>query len=157
MMTTAVTEEKAQAAYELVKFFSYSEEGCLARMKYVEENSETATIYTPASSDPEVLKAYEDSDAIKDGMKYMLETISEDPEMIFIADVNKLVPNFWNDVNDYLDQTKEQIKNGGDAHALAQDLQNKVNAAAIDTWETFEKKLESNLEKFYESHPYEKK
>ena len=87
----------------------------------------------------------------------MLETISEDPEMIFIADVNKLVPNFWNDVNDYLDQTKEQIKNGGDAHALAQDLQNKVNAAAIDTWETFEKKLESNLEKFYESHPYEKK
>ena len=157
MMTTAVTEEKAQAAYELVKFFSYSEEGCLARMKYVEENSETATIYTPASSDPEVLKAYEDSEAIKDGMKYMLETISEDPEMIFIADVNKLVPNFWNDVNDYLDQTKEQIKNGGDAHALAQDLQNKVNAAAIDTWETFEKKLESNLEKFYESHPYEKK
>ena len=157
MMTTAVTEEKAQAAYELVKFLSYSEEGCLARLDYLEANAETAPLYTPASSDPEVLKAYEESDVVQDGMKYMLTTISENPEKIFIADVNKLVPNFWNDVNDYLDQTKEQIENGGDAHALAQDLQNKVNAAAIDTWETFEKKLESNLEKFYESHPYEKK
>jgi hypothetical protein len=87
----------------------------------------------------------------------MLETISEDPETIFIADANKLIPNFWDDVNDYLEQTKEQIENGGDPHALAQDLQNKVNAAAKDTWERFEAKLEKHLESFYESHPYEKK
>lgn len=156
-MTSAVTEENAAAAYELVKFLSYSEEGCLARMKYVAENSETEPMYTPASSDPEVLKAYEDSELIPDGMKYMLNTISENPEKIFIADANKLIPNFWSDVDEYLSQTEEQIKNGSDAHALAQDLQNKVNAAATDTWATFENKLEQHLEEFYESHPYEKK
>ena len=60
-------------------------------------------------------------------------------------------------MDDYLSQTEEQIKNGGDAYALAQDLQNKVNAAAKDTWERFEKKLEKNLEEFYKTHPYEKK
>ena len=156
-MTYAVKEEKAQAAYELVKYLSYSKEACLARMKWVEENPTVAAFYTPASSDPEVLQAYYDSDSIPEGMKYMLKTIVEDPDKIFIADTNKLVPNFWNDVNDYLDQTKEQIANGGDAHALAQDLQNKVNAAAIDTWSTFESKLKTHLEDFYKSHPYEKK
>lgn len=156
MMTSAVSEEKAQAAYELVKFLSYSKEGCLARLEYVEQNAETVALYTPASSDSDVLKAYGESSVVQDGMKYMLNTISEDPEKIFIADGNKLIPNFWNDVNDFLEQTEEQIANGGDAHALAQDLQNKVNAATLSTWENFEKKLETNLEKFYESHPNEK-
>lgn len=156
-MTSAVTEENAAAAYELVKFLSYSEEGCLARLKYVAENSKTEPMYTPASSDPEVLKAYGESESIPDGMKYMLNTISENPEKIFIADANKLIPNFWSDVDEYLEQTEEQIKNGSDAHALAQDLQNKVNAAAKDTWQTFESKLEQHLEEFYESHSYENK
>jgi len=156
-MTSAVTEENAQAAYEVAKFLSYSEEGCLARMKYVAENQETEPMYTPASSDPEVLAAYEASEDIPEGMKYMLNTISADPEKIFIADANKLIPNFWNDVDEYLSQTEEQIKNGSDAHALAQDLQNKVNAAATSTWETFETKVNTHLEEFYESHPYESK
>ena len=137
-LTPAVTEENAQAAYEVAKFLSYSKEGCLTRLAITDEGVAA-------------------NDLIPGGMKYMLQTISDDPETIFIADANKLIPNFWNDVNDYLDQTKEQINNGGDPHALAQDLQNKVNAAASDTWERFEAKLEKNLEAFYESHPYEKK
>lgn len=155
-MTSAVTEENAQAAYEVVKFLSYSKEGCLARLKYVSENTETEPMYTPASSDPEVLAAYGASETIPEGMKYMLNTISENPDKIFIADANKLVPNFWSDVDEYLSQTEEQIKKGSDPYALAQDLQNKVNAAATDTWATFETKLVNHLEKFYESHPNEK-
>ena len=159
-LTPAVTEENAQAAYEVIKFLSFSKEGCLTRMaitdRGVAANDYTA-FYTPGSSNPDVLQAYSDNELIPGGMKYMLQTISEDPEKIFIADANKLIPNFWDDVEDYLAQTEEQIENGGDAHALAQDLQNKVNAAAKDTWERFEAKLEKNLEKFYETHPYEKK
>lgn len=159
-LTPAVTEENAQAAYEVIKFLSFSKEGCLTRMaitdRGVAANDYTA-FYTPGSSNPDVLQAYFDNELIPGGMKYMLQTISEDPEKIFIADANKLIPNFWDDVEDYLAQTEEQIENGGDAHALAQDLQNKVNAAAKDTWERFEAKLEKNLEKFYETHPYEKK
>ena len=159
-LTPAVTEENAQAAYEVIKFLSYSKEGCLTRMAITDEGvqaNDYTAFYTPGSSNPDVLKAYFDNELIPEGMKYMLETISEDPETIFIADANKLIPNFWDDVNDYLEQTKEQIENGGDPYALAQDLQNKVNAAAKDTWERFEAKLEKHLESFYESHPYEKK
>ena len=159
-LTPAVTEAKAKAAYEVIKFLSYSKEGCLTRLAITDEGvsaNDYTAFYTPGSSNPDVLQAYFDNDLIPEGMKYMLETISEDPEKIFIADANKLIPNFWDDVEDYLAQTQEQIANGGDAHALAQDLQNKVNAAAKDTWERFEAKLEKNLEKFYESHPYEKK
>lgn len=156
-MTSAVTEEKAQAAYELVKFLSYSEEGCKARMDYSQANPTIAAgVYTPASSDPEVLNYYDEMSHIPNGMKYMLKTISEEPEKIFIADANKLIPNFWNDVEDYLEQVEEQIKNGGDASALAADFQNKVNAATSKTWTNFESKLQKNLDAFYESHQYEK-
>ena len=158
-MTPAVTEENAQAAYEVIKFLSYSKEGCLARLAIADEGvaaNDYTAFYTPGSSNPDVLQAYFDNELIPEGMKYMLETVSDDPDTIFIADANKLIPNFWDDVEDYLTQTEEQIANGGDAHALAQDLQNKVNAAAKDTWERFEEKLEKNMEKFYESHPYEK-
>jgi len=159
-LTPAVTEENAQAAYEVAKFLSYSKEGCLTRLAITDEgvrNNDYTAFYTPGSSNPEVLEAYFNNELIPEGMKYMLETISEEPEKIFIADANKLIPNFWDDVEDYLSQTEEQIKNGGDAHALAQDLENKVNAAAKDTWTRFEEKLAKHLEAFYESHPYEKK
>lgn len=36
-LTPAVTEENAQAAYEVIKFLSYSKEGCLARMAITDE------------------------------------------------------------------------------------------------------------------------
>ena len=54
-------------------------------------------------------------------------------------------------------QVEEQIKNGSDPYALAADYEKKVNAAVEASWSTFVKKLEKNLEAFYESHPYEKK
>ena len=159
-LTPAVTEENAWAAYEVIKFLSFSKEGCLTRMAITDEgvrNNDYTAFYTPGSSNPEVLEAYFNNELIPGGMKYMLKTISEDPDKIFIADANKLIPNFWDDVEDYLSQTEEQIANGGDAHALAQDLQNKVNAAAQDTWARFEEKLEKHLEEFYKTHPYEQK
>lgn len=155
-MTSAVTEEKRQAAYELVKFLSYSKEGCIARLDWTGENLNPAPIYTPASSDPEVLEYYAGQDYIRDGMKYMLNTISENPEKIFIADANKLIPNFWNDVTQYREQIEKQISEGGDPNALAADFENKVNAAASATWSSFESKLEKFITEFYETHPYEK-
>lgn len=155
-MTSAVTEEKRQAAYELVKFLSYDREGCIARLDWFTDHVQTNGYYTPASSDPEVLAYYGQQDYIKDGMKYMLNTISEDPSKIFIADANKLIPNFWNDVTQYREQVEKQISEGGDANALAADFENKVNAAASATWSSFESKLESFITEFYETHPYEK-
>ena len=149
-------EEKAQAAYELVKFLSYDEEGCKARIDYRKGKLDSISIYTPASSDPDVLEYYAQDGYAKAGLAYCLETISKNPEKIFIADANKLIPNFWNDVNTYLEQVEEQINKGSDPTSLAKDFENKCNQAAGETWANFEKKLTRYLEEFYTSHPGEK-
>lgn len=156
-LTSSVTEENCKEAYEVAKFLSYDKDGCIARMDWGKENIENFAIYTPATENKDVIKNYDERDYIPDGMKYMLETIIEKPEMIFIADANKIVPNFWNDLTDYRNQVEEQIKNGSDPYALAADYEKKVNAAVEASWATFVKKQEKNLEAFYESHPYEKK
>ena len=126
-------------------------------MDWGKDNLENFAIYTPATENKKVIENYNKRDYIPDGMKYMLETIIEDPETIFIADANKIIPNFWNDLADYRKQVEEQIKNGSDPYALAADYEKKVNAAVEASWSTFVRKLEKNLEAFYESHPYEKK
>ena len=156
-LTSAVTEDNCKEAYELAKFLSYDKDGCIARMDWGKDNLENFAIYIPATENKKVIENYNKRDYIPDGMKYMLETIIEDPETIFIADANKIIPNFWNDLADYRKQVEEQIKNGSDPYALAADYEKKVNAAVEASWSTFVRKLEKNLEAFYESHPYEKK
>ena len=156
-IVSSCPEEKAQAAYELVKFLSYDEEACKGRIDYCKANLETYLVYTPSSADPEVLKYYAQSGYAPEGLVWCLETISEDPEKIFIADANKLIPNFWNDVTTYLDQVESQIKKGSDPYSLAADFEKKCNIAAGDTWANFQKKLTKYLDEFYASHPGEKK
>lgn len=160
-MTSAVTEEKREAAYALVKFLSYDREGCLARLAFNEkivkgETTYQMPYYTPASGHPDVIAAYSESEYTKPGLAYMLKTITSNPEQCFVADLNKLIPNFWNDVIYYKEQVDAKLEAGGDANALAQDFQNKVNNVSKETWKSFEKKLDKFLNSFYESHPYEK-
>ena len=156
-LTSAVTEDNCEAAYTLAKFLSYDKDGCIARMDWGKDNLETFAIYTPACENEDVYKNYGERDYIPEGMKYMLETIIDDPAKIFIADANKIVPNFWNDLTDYRNAVEQQIKEGGDPYALASGYEKQVNAAVKISWDSVIKKLETNLAAFYESHPYEKK
>ncbi len=157
-LTTSVTEDTKDSAYKLAKFLSYDKDGCLARMEFNKTQlGEGVAIYTPATENKEVIEKYVKSDYIKPGLEYMLKKIIDDPSKIFIADANKIIPNFWNDLGEYRTQIEKQITNGGDPYALAADYEKKVNEAVKYSWESFVKKMDSNLKAFYESHPYEKK
>jgi len=158
-MTTNCTEDNYQAAYEFLKFFTYSKEGALIQLneavKKYNENMGGFQIFIPASEDPEVLEAF-DKTPYAEGIKYMLRTVVENPECAHIADTDKLVPNFWNDVQQYKETATENVQNGADPTALVADLQNKMSAAVDSTWAFFESSLEKNMKEFYETHPYEK-
>lgn len=158
-MTTNCTEDNYQAAYEFLKFMTYSEEGCKIFMdesfKDLESNPAAFQPYIPASANPVVLDYFEQS-KIADGIKYMYRSIVENPDLVQVADCDKLIPNYWSDIKQYRDSVTESIRNGADPSALVNDLQSKINTALTGTWEYFEESLQKNLEDFYASHPWEK-
>lgn len=158
-LTTNVSQANRQAAYEFAKFLSYDKDAAIARMKYMEQSKAKTGSYTiilPASGDPEALAYFNSIKMIPKGIKYMLKTVMSDSNKVFIADCNKIVPNFWVDVTQYRSQVDKKISEGADPASLAKDLETKVNAAATSTWRSFEEKVKKDIEAFYKSHPYEK-
>lgn len=156
-MTTNVTEENRDAAYAFMKFVS-CEEGCLIRLadnlQELADMPESYGIYIPASNHPDVVKAFNESGLV-DGVKYMYNTILTEPETIMVADCDKLIPNFWNDIGQFRDSATQSIQDGADPAALINDLQSKASYAIGETWKYFESCLSKNLDKFYQTHPWE--
>lgn len=156
-MTTNVTEENRQAAYEFLKFITYGE-GCLIRVadNIEQYNNRPAAfkIYIPASADPNVLAAFDEM-PVAEGIKYMYRTIVERPETIQIADCDKLIPNFWNDIEQFRESATESVQSGMDPAALVTDFQTKTANAMEATWNYFESCMKKNIQSFYETHPWE--
>lgn len=156
-MTTNVTEENRDAAYAFLKFITYGD-GCKIRLKanvdQYENNPNAFKIYIPASADPEVIAAFEET-PYADGIKYMYKTIIERPETIQVADCDKLIPNFWSDIEQFRETATESVKEGTDPAALVTDFQDKASGAMAATWEYFESCMEKNIKDFYEQHPWE--
>ena len=158
-MTTKVTEENRDAAYAFLKFITYSKEGNMIKLAErkaaYEEDPKTWDSFVPASCYPEVMEEFEDNFPVTDGIKYMYKTIIERPETIHVADCDKLIPNYWNDIVQFRDAATEQVKAGQDPSSLVNDFQNKTAAAMEATWSYFSMCMETNVEQFYSTHPWE--
>ena len=158
-MTTKVTEENRDAAYAFLKFITYSKEGNMIklqeRQEAYEEDPKTWDSFVPASCYPEIMEYFENEFPVTGGIKYMYRTIIERPETIHIADCDKLIPNYWNDIVQFRDSATEQVKAGQDPSSLVNDFQTKASAAMETTWNYFSNRMEQNIKEFYETHPWE--
>ena len=156
-MTTKVTQENRKAAYEFLKFITYGD-GCLIRieenMKLLKEMPTAFKIYIPASQDPDVMAAFEATDIVP-GIKYMYNKIIEDPGCILVADGDKLIPSFWNDIVQFRDSATQAVINGTDPAALVNDFQNSASFAVGERWTFFEAAMNKNITKFFQDHPWE--
>lgn len=156
-MTSKVTEENRDAAYTFLKFITYGE-GCMIRLeeslRILEEKPTTFKIYIPASAGDAVVEAFNDA-PLPDGIKYMYNTIIERPETIQVADCDKLIPNFWSDIEQFRQSATDNVKNGVDPAALVNDFQSKASSAMEATWNYFVTCMERNVTKFYQDHPWE--
>ena len=101
------------------------------------------------------MEAFNDA-PLPDGIKYMYNTIIERPETIHVADCDKLIPNFWSDIEQFRQSATDSVKNGIDPAALVNDFQSKTNAAMEATWNYFVSCMDKNVTKFYQDHPWEK-
>ena len=156
-MTTAVTQENRDAAYALIKTMSYDKDAAIEYIKYCENKTTgTTTLLMPSCAHPDVITYFQNSKTYHEGLKYKYKQVMASKNNVFVADVNKIVPNFWNNVTQYQTQVDEQIAAGTAPASLAKTLETKVNASSSKTWAAFETKLTKFINEFYQSHPYEK-
>ena len=125
------------------------------RKEAYEQDPKTWDSFVPASCYPEVMESFENAFPVTGGIKYMYRTIIERPETIHIADCDKLIPNYWNDIVQFRDSATEQVKAGQDPSSLVNDFQSKASTAMEATWNYFSTRMEQNIKDFYESHPWE--
>jgi|LSQX01.3.fsa_nt_gb ABC-type glycerol-3-phosphate transport system substrate-binding protein len=160
-ISSAVNEKKYKQAYQLARFLSYDKDGCLARLEYSVNKSEAEygsfVLYLPATENKTVISKFNSYSVFPDGLKYMLNQVVQNPQQTLVADCDKVVPDFWNNVVQYREQAEEKISKGTDPSSLVVDLENKINKAMEKTWDYLTNKVKKNLENFYKNHPYEKK
>ena len=158
-ISSSVSEEKASAAFKLARFLSYDEDGCISRIESClssEKDQGSFRLYLPAIQNKKVIERFCSEKVFPEGMKYMLKQVVENPEQTLVADTDKIVPDFWQNVDQYRTQATEKVNSGTDPSSLVNDMQSKINSAMKTTQDYLDKKVAENLKKFYETHPNEK-
>lgn len=98
------TAQDPQAAYEVLKFFTFGKDGLLARMTQQDENANglyaNNRFTVPASSHPEVAAKFDSCVNVPDGVKYMYAHMDNAVK----GDYSKVLPDYWTVVNDNIYQ-----------------------------------------------------
>ncbi len=160
-MNSKLKQNKADAAYALCRFLSYDVDGCNARIDYCVNKSEkdigSIRPYYPATENKNVLANFKSQKLFPEGLKYMLNTVVNDPAHTLVADCDKVIPEFWSNVNEYKNKVDTKLKAGEKPESLVGDLQTKINASTKASLEHLSKQVKKNQDDFYASHTYEKK
>ena len=133
-----------EAAFQLLRFITYSSEGNLARLSmYDKENAGkyvlSSRMYFPVISHPDVVAKFKSLD-LPEQYKYMYDNISKcyraDPRkyMVDFEDVIKTATEEWNKVTDGI----------ADATSTNAIMEKKLNNKLSDTLKDFNKKLEKH-------------
>lgn len=142
-MTTAVKAENRDAAFQVLRYLTYSTEGNLARLSmYTEENEGIYALkndkYYPIVTTKEVIDKFKTLPSVKDVDIYLIENIKNG----YRADPWKIVPDWYKIRDAYLkDGSEKVIKGTADAASTCKSMETKANAAMKDAWASFESKL----------------
>lgn len=142
MMSTA---KSPQAAFELLKWLSYSKEGTLARLDYnmnkVDKDGKPAPdFFIPVTNDPDVIKAFKSIAIVPEGVKYMFDHLDKS----FRADLYKVIPDYSKVIDEVVRPQSDLVRSGKlDASAISAELEQKTNAALLDSKTKFDTQLKA--------------
>ncbi len=113
VITTNCDKEKLPAAWQLLRFMTYSTNGNLARLSmYKTENKKlyalNSHVYYPTTTNPEVVKAFNALPDVTAADKYMLANLSKSDRI----DAYKLIPNYNQHWTTYADKAINDAING---------------------------------------------
>ena len=144
------TAQDPKAAFEFVRYVTYSEEGNLERISaYEVGDTEEYTLnnlyYIPATNHPNVAKAWKALDCVDEGVAFMYDNMKTS----FRADLSKIVPG-WSQVNnEYLSPRGNEVRDSiADAASVAAELDTLATNSIKDYWDDFEEKVIAVQEKF---------
>lgn len=148
------TTQNPKAAFQLLRFLTYSAEGNYIRLAmYAEENKDTYVLndrlYYPATTNKEVLKRFEELDTVTEVDMYFMENVGN----AFRGDPFKYVPEYNEIHYSYLKKVINEISVGGtDPTSQITTLQAKVNDLMKTAWSNFEADVAKVQSEFSTSH-----
>lgn len=141
-----------EAAFQFLKWISYGKDGTLTRFDIYKnlvdaDGNPAPDYYIPATTHPDVVKAFEAIEIVPEGVKYLYKNIDK----TFRGDFYKFVPGWdkvWNEI--ILPKNEEIRQNKVQASAVAAELEDKANEALSEARSEFEKQLQEVQKNFSE-------
>jgi multiple sugar transport system substrate-binding protein len=143
------TAKEPQAAFELLKFFTYGKDGLLVRMEQQNTSDVLTSRFTiPPNTHPDVSAKFNASKNVPDGVKYMYNHMDKSVK----GDYSKVLPDYWKVVNDNIWSAKERISKGEDPAAVAKEVEKKINEEFTKTYQDFSAKMKTIQQEFDAAH-----
>lgn len=137
------TAQNPEAAFEFVRFMTYSEEGNLERIAVYEQGDTDdytlgSAFYIPSTNLPAVTQRWEALESVTEQIAYMHDSMKTS----FRADLNKIVPG-WSQINgEYLSPRGNEVRDSAtDAASVAAELDTVATKAVMTYWDDFTEKL----------------
>lgn len=153
-MTTGVTADNVDAAFQVLRYTSYSVSGNLARQSMWDEENEgkyelTLPFTIPATLHPDVAEKFKSNPNVTEAIAYMYDSIPTSVR----ADVSKLVPG-WDAVHtEYISAKRNEVTDGkAQADTVAAEIEDKANAALAEYWAQFDADLKKFKDGFVPVH-----
>ncbi|NLZ52106.1 MAG: hypothetical protein GX892_02980 [Thermoanaerobacteraceae bacterium] len=138
----------------MIRFFSYSPEGNIARLdQYEDENRDDEItrdlFYIPVTNHPEVSEKFKSLPNVTEGIAYMYDNI----ENSFRSDLSKIIPNYDQVNGEYLSPRGNEVRDGiAEAASVAAELQDVASKAQQAYWKEFNDTLKKVQEEFDSKH-----
>ena len=147
--------ENTKAAWQVLRFITYSSEGNLARLSMYDETNtgKYATInklYYPTTSNPKVAEKFNSLPGVTEVDKYLFNNIDKCRRI----DVEKIVPQYNDITKNYFDEAQNQATDGTSSNVepIIKEAVAKANPEMKKAWEDFEKKVLKVQKDFEQKH-----
>ena len=152
-MTTDVAEENVEAAFEFLKFVTYSKEGNIERLTSYDEEHITDSMkneyYIPCTMNEDVVAKFKSLPNVTDAIIYIHENIGNG----YLSDPEKTVPGFESVEYGVVGKIAYEAVTGRvDFSAKMAEAQTKANAEIKERAKLFEEALAKFEKDFAESH-----
>lgn len=154
-MTSGVEKDNEEAAFQVLRFLSYSIEGNKARLAMFDEENKGKYLlnnkyYIPVSAHPDMVEKFKSLPTVSDSVKFMYDCM----DTSFMSDPEKVVPGFNEVHTEYILDNRNQVADGKmEAAAAAAEMEDRANQAIADRWEDFNASLQKVEKDFDAAHP----
>lgn len=148
------TAQNVEAAYEFVRYVTFSKEGNLERIGMYEtgdtdEYTLNEAFYIPTTNQPEVAERFKGLENVTPGIAYMYDNMNNS----FRADLGKFVPGYVQIGDEYLGPRGNEVRDGiTDAASVAAELDDVATKAIQGYWNDFNEQLKQVQEEFDSKH-----